>query len=144
MVVASEVPAGPPPAHTLPARLASQIIDRARQLSLPAGTHLAEQDLANTFRVSRTPVRMALRALQDMDVVESRPNRGFFLKRAADELAEGAKAASRPHRMVPMKTRSTSRLPRTASPARWRSAVRKPNSHAAMVPRGRAYFGCSS
>lgn len=53
----------------------------------PTGLHLREQELADVFRVSRTPVRMALQSLQDLDLVESRPNRGFFLK-------EQAKAAS--------------------------------------------------
>lgn len=66
--------------HRLPSRLAAQIVERMRQLGWPAGTHLREQELADTFRVSRTPVRMALQSLQEMDIVESRPNRGFFLK----------------------------------------------------------------
>lgn len=70
-------------AHTLTARLAARIIERARHLDLPAGSHLTEQELANAFQVSRTPVRLALHALADMGLVERRPNRGFFLKRAA-------------------------------------------------------------
>ncbi len=71
-------------AHKLPSRLAAQIIERARQLSLPVGAHMKEQELADVFRVSRTPVRMALHALAELDLVESRPNRGFFLKAAAE------------------------------------------------------------
>ena len=71
--------------HTLASRLAAQIIERARQLGMSAGAHLTEQELADAFRVSRTPVRMALRVLQDMNLVENRPNRGFFLTQAADE-----------------------------------------------------------
>lgn len=66
-------------AHRLPSRLATQIVERMRQLGWPVGTHLREQELADIFRVSRTPVRMALQALQDLNLVESRPNRGFFL-----------------------------------------------------------------
>ena len=66
--------------HRLPSRLAAQIVERMRQMGWPAGAHLREQELADAFRVSRTPVRMALRSLQDLDIVESRPNRGFFLK----------------------------------------------------------------
>lgn len=80
--------ADPDAAHKLPSRLAAQIIERARQKGLPAGTHLPEQALADAFRVSRTPVRMALRALEKMDLVESRPNCGFFLKRPAGGAAE--------------------------------------------------------
>lgn len=76
-------------AYKLPSRLAAQIIERSRQLGLPAGTHLKEQELADVFRVSRTPVRMALNALAELDLVESRPNRGFFLKATA-EAANGS------------------------------------------------------
>ena len=71
--------------HNLASRLAAQIIERARQLGMSAGAHLTEQELADAFRVSRTPVRMALRVLQDMKLVENRPNRGFFLTQAAGE-----------------------------------------------------------
>ena len=67
-------------AHKLPARLAAQIIERTRQLGLAAGTHLKEQELADVFRVSRTPIRMALHALVELNLVERSPNRGFFLK----------------------------------------------------------------
>ncbi len=73
-------------AHKLPSRLAAQIIERAKHMRLTAGTHLVEQELADAFRVSRTPVRMALRVLADMDLVESRPNRGFFLKHPAPRI----------------------------------------------------------
>ena len=78
--------------HRLPSRLAAQIVERMRQMGWPAGTHLREQELADAFRVSRTPVRMALQSLQELDVVESRPNRGFFLK----EQVEPATASDRP------------------------------------------------
>ncbi|MDP9050822.1 MAG: GntR family transcriptional regulator, partial [Acidobacteriota bacterium] len=67
-------------------RLAGQIIDRARLLKLEAGAHLPELELAEAFRVSRTPVRTALQLLEQMDVVESRANRGFFLKTSAQSL----------------------------------------------------------
>ena len=78
--------------HRLPSRLAAQIVERMRQMGWPAGTHLREQELADAFRVSRTPVRMALQSLQELDVVESRPNRGIFLK----EQLEPATASDRP------------------------------------------------
>jgi DNA-binding GntR family transcriptional regulator len=79
-------------AHTLTARLAAQIIERARYLDLPADSHLTEQELANAFQVSRTPVRLALHALADMGLVERRPNRGFFLKRVTGEHGDGVGA----------------------------------------------------
>lgn len=71
--------AGSAPAHRLSSRLAGQIIERMRQIGWPVGTHLREQDLANVFRVSRTPVRLALQSLEEAGLVESKPNRGFFL-----------------------------------------------------------------
>lgn len=79
-------------AGSLPSRLAASIIERARQLGWQGGTHLREQSLADAFKVSRTPVRMALRALEELDLVESRPNRGFFLK-AGDAPAPPARGA---------------------------------------------------
>lgn len=66
--------------YRLPSRLAQQIVERARKAGWPVGLHLREQELADTFRVSRTPVRVALRALHDAGLLESLPNRGYFLK----------------------------------------------------------------
>jgi DNA-binding GntR family transcriptional regulator len=64
----------------LPDRLARQIIEWVRRDGLAPGAHLPEQGLANLFQVSRTPVRLALVALQAQGVVERHRNRGFFLK----------------------------------------------------------------
>ena len=38
--------------HRLPSRLAAQIVERMRQIGWPAGTHLREQELADTFRLT--------------------------------------------------------------------------------------------
>jgi DNA-binding GntR family transcriptional regulator len=67
-------------------RIAAQIIERARQQQMAAGVHLGEQDLADAFRVSRSPVRVALQMLEQLDLVERRPNHGYFLRRAWTEL----------------------------------------------------------
>ncbi|WP_084536446.1 GntR family transcriptional regulator [Azospirillum halopraeferens] len=53
-------------------RLADDIVDGR----LPPGTRLEEQELARRFRVSRTPVREALRLLAATGLVEHQPNRG--------------------------------------------------------------------
>lgn len=65
----------------LPRHLADQIVERARREGLAPGAHLAEQALAETFGVSRTPIRLALRMLEDDGVVERQPYRGVFLRR---------------------------------------------------------------
>lgn len=80
----------------LPRRLATQIVAHAKTLELPAGSHLAEQTLANTFRVSRTPVRLALRLLEHMDIVESRPNCGYFLRMPGERLGDLPMTADEP------------------------------------------------
>jgi DNA-binding GntR family transcriptional regulator len=72
--------AGAPAHGALPARLASEILEHARRHGLGPGAHLAEQTLADALRVSRTPIRLALQALQAQDLVERHRNRGFFLK----------------------------------------------------------------
>ena len=70
----------------LPMQLASQIVELLRTKKRLAGEHLSEQEFAGEFRVSRTPVREAFRLLEDMNVLERRPNRGYFLLRDAEDL----------------------------------------------------------
>lgn len=67
----------------LASRLAREIISYARRLNLAAGTHLSEHRLAREFKVSRTPIRLALQRLAGMDVVEYRDKRGYFLRSGA-------------------------------------------------------------
>lgn len=88
-------PPATPPHAGLSGRLAGEIIERARRQQLPPGTHLPELGLAELFRVSRTPIRIALKALQAQGIVEQQPNRGFFLKHLP-EAGEGGPAAADP------------------------------------------------
>ncbi len=78
----------------MPARLQSQmpalILDYVRINALASGQHMPEQALADQFRVSRAPVRAALRTLADLGIVRSEPNRGFFLVKGGDNLAGAA------------------------------------------------------
>lgn len=67
-------------------QLAGEIIELIRVQSWPEGHHLREQFLADSFRVSRQPVREALKLIARMGVVEQQPNRGFFVKRTGDAL----------------------------------------------------------
>ncbi len=49
--------------------LAAWILDYINSEQLPAGTHIAAQDLADRFSVSRSPVNQALRLLHDKRVL---------------------------------------------------------------------------
>jgi DNA-binding GntR family transcriptional regulator len=59
--------------------LASRIVEHLRESGHVPGAHVTEQALADHFRVSRTPVRMALAHLAELGAVEHRPNRGFHV-----------------------------------------------------------------
>jgi len=47
---------------------------------LAAGQHLTEEWLGARFEVSRTPVRAALKLLAQFDMIEYRPNAGYFVR----------------------------------------------------------------
>ena len=63
----------------LHAQLSTQILAHIRDSRLPPGQHLPEQALADLFRVSRAPVRAALKALEASGAVRLERNRGFFV-----------------------------------------------------------------
>ncbi|MFC4565520.1 GntR family transcriptional regulator [Nocardiopsis mangrovi] len=73
-------------AGDLSTSIATQIIDLARRNALPEGAHLREQWVADSLRVSRSPVRRAMAFLAELGIVEQVPNRGFFLTRAAVDI----------------------------------------------------------
>ena len=72
--------------RNLSPRIAFQIVEHVRARDLRSGHHLPAQALADTFRVSRAPVTAALRFLEEMKIVRSERNRGFYLARDAQEL----------------------------------------------------------
>lgn len=69
-------------------QLATRIVEHVRLHALPEGRHLAEQALADTFNVSRSPVREALMLLERDRIVTFHPNRGFFLALPAAEIRD--------------------------------------------------------
>src|SRR5262245_60088137 len=74
------------PRPNLATQMTSRILDYIRTNDLQADQHLPSQTLADALRVSRAPINAALQILEDMKVVRSEPNRGFFLIKNAREL----------------------------------------------------------
>lgn len=60
--------------------LAARIHAQIRSGDIPIGTWLRQEALANTFGVSRTPVREALRKLQADRIVDVFPHRGALVR----------------------------------------------------------------
>ncbi|MCJ7872810.1 GntR family transcriptional regulator [Marinovum sp. 2_MG-2023] len=54
--------------------------------TIEPGTHVATQQIADRYQVSRTPVRDALVALSDKGLLEHQANRGYFVP---EEIPEG-------------------------------------------------------
>lgn len=71
--------------------LAARIVEHLREAGERPGAHIAEQKLADHFRVSRTPIRQALALLAESKAVERRPNRGYFLALAPEAVEERAR-----------------------------------------------------
>lgn len=79
----------------LHAELASKIVSHLREQHAGIGQHLVELDLCEHFAVSRTPIRGALKLLEERGLLESRTNRGFVLARPVDSFGPIAPAAVR-------------------------------------------------
>lgn len=73
-----------PSASALQIDIARRVLEMIRSGYVKAGDHLTEEGLAKTYGVSRTPVRQALRLLQEQGVVELRANAGIFVSDAAE------------------------------------------------------------
>ncbi len=66
-------------------QIRNALTDEIASGALPAGIALDEQDLADRFGASRTPVREALRQLASSGLVEVRPRRGVVVTRMTPE-----------------------------------------------------------
>src|SRR4051794_23351537 len=77
---------GPMTLSRLAQQIALRIIDYIVSNRLERDCHLPEQHLADLFRVSRWPVRSALTFLEEMRILRSERNRGFFLCKDFSEL----------------------------------------------------------
>ncbi|MGH8806692.1 MAG: GntR family transcriptional regulator [Noviherbaspirillum sp.] len=67
--------------------LAERIAHQIASGELTPGTHLTEESFAAGFEVSRTPVRAALQLLAEHELIEYRPNAGYFVR--ADAARKG-------------------------------------------------------
>lgn len=63
----------------------SQILN----MELPPGTRLKDSELAQNLGISNTPVREALRRLEEAELVETLPRRGTFVRQLSPREAEG-------------------------------------------------------
>jgi len=70
----------------LSAQLARRIVGHIRELALPRGQHLAAQELADLFKVSRAPVAVALKSLHEAGALRFVANRGYFVDDVPDTL----------------------------------------------------------
>jgi DNA-binding GntR family transcriptional regulator len=69
----------------LQASLAGRILGLLKDQDAKPGHHLVEQELCETFGVSRTPIRGALKILEAQGAVEARANRGFVLREPLED-----------------------------------------------------------
>src|ERR1035437_9342883 len=83
---ANGVPAMALANRTLSTQLAMRIIEQVKANNLSVGAHLTERGLAETLKVSRTPVRAALKFLADTGFVGKSINRGYFLLKAGNQI----------------------------------------------------------
>lgn len=72
----------------LQSALMARIVGLMRSRRMEAGDRLTEFGLAREFRVSRTPVRVALAQLTRQGILEAQPRRGFVLRESAAAIPE--------------------------------------------------------
>ncbi|ALM86738.1 GntR family transcriptional regulator [Bordetella sp. N] len=70
-------------AQTLQSQLATDILLRINAQGMAIGARLSERSLAEALRVSRSPVRTALRQLADQALIDPHPEGGFVVGQAA-------------------------------------------------------------
>ncbi|CAM4405008.1 GntR family transcriptional regulator [Bordetella tumbae] len=76
--------------QSLQSQLATDILQRINAQSMPAGTRLSERSLAKALRVSRSPVRTALRQLADQALIDPHPDGGFVVGAGALQVKPAA------------------------------------------------------
>lgn len=80
--------------NALTTKLAMRTIELARRNNWEPGHHVTEALISRELGVSRTPVRKALKFLEEMGVLRGERNRGFFLEKSGTALKRVAPAAA--------------------------------------------------
>ncbi|MGR3742668.1 MAG: GntR family transcriptional regulator [Pseudooceanicola nanhaiensis] len=70
--------------------LARQVTNVALERGLKLGDHLPEQAMSDACGVSRTPIRSAFKLLESKDILEWRPEQGYFLALEAPDAISAA------------------------------------------------------
>lgn len=65
--------------NELPERISHRILQEIAVGTMEAGQHVSAQQVADRYRVSRTPVREALSSLEKCGVLKRKTNRGYFV-----------------------------------------------------------------
>ena len=74
-----------PPQRSLPEIVAERLVEAIRSGTLMPGERLVETALADKLKVSRGPLREALKALEANHLVESRRGRGTYVRAVTPE-----------------------------------------------------------
>lgn len=78
-----------PPQRSLPEVVAERIVEAIRSGDLKPGERMVETTLAARLKVSRGPLREALKSLEAVRLLESRRGRGTYVREvSADEFAQ--------------------------------------------------------
>lgn len=108
-------------ANDLHLRLSQQIIDLCRKEDYSTGHRLTERELATRLRVSRSPIRAALKYLASKKVIVAKPGSGYFLRRSGRQLerqiVEVPKATAETLYLRILRDRFAERLPDQVSEA---------------------------
>jgi DNA-binding GntR family transcriptional regulator len=67
--------------------IVNHIVEMVQSGDFGVDAHLSTKALAEHFKVSRTPIRKALEILADRQIIEQRPNLGYFTKPAREQIA---------------------------------------------------------
>lgn len=70
---------------SVPEQIALQLADRILAEQLAPGEHIVEQELAESFKVSRGPIREAIRILERESLVTVQPRRGALVRQLSPQ-----------------------------------------------------------